>query len=514
MQSVDQKTTPLVRKMHQLNKQIFQGIMLLILFLIFFTTFRHGMEWSLLFSAMIALIVAMIPEGLPAVLTMILSMGVHEMARENAIIKGMPSVETLGSMTVICSDKTGTLTENRMTVTALYSGTSPLPVDEIGDGHIAQNFAVNSTATVEMADGRPDFIGNPTECALLMALVNSGVDYRARRAAAKVAYVYPFSSETKNMTTVLEVGKKFVAYTKGSPEKIMSFCQMPPERRAELEAAIEEFQKRACRVIGFAHRTLDEAPNFESEREFLEAQMEFDGFVAITDPLRGDVKDAVDRCRSAGIDLKILTGDNIVTASAIARDLGVLDEAHIAVEAREVEEISDEELAKILPKIRVIARSTPSVKMRVVNMLRSQGNVVAVTGDGINDAPALKNADVGVAMGITGTEVSKEASDIILLDDSFTTIVRAVEWGRGIFENFLRFIQFQLTVNVSSVVVVLACILTGAASPFTALELLWINLIMDGPPALTLGLEPMRKNLMRRKPTPRNAPLVSKRMLT
>ena len=241
--------------------------------------------------------------------------------------------------------------------------------------------------------------------------------------------------------------------------------------------------------------------------------MIFDGFVGITDPLRAEVYDAVHACKGAGIDLKMLTGDNIVTASAIANELGILDDDHIAVEASYLEGLSDEEFSKVLPAVRVIARSTPLLKMRVVKELKSKGNVVAVTGDGINDAPALKNADVGIAMGISGTEVSKEAADIVLLNDSFSTIVTTVKWGRGIYENFKRFIQFQLTVNLSSVVVVLASLFSGLAAPFTALQLLWVNIIMDGPPALTLGMEPIRDNLMDRRPTRRDAGIVSRGML-
>lgn len=266
-------------------------------------------------------------------------------------------------------------------------------------------------------------------------------------------------------------------------------------------------------MIGFAHRRTGPAADYEGCRAALETDMVFDGFTAITDPIRADVYQAVERCRRAGIELKMLTGDNLITARAIADELGILDAEHIAVEAREIERLSDEELQKRIPSIRVIARSTPSVKMRVVNALKSLGNVVAVTGDGINDAPALKHADVGIAMGIAGTEVSKEASDIVLLDDSFSTIVKAIQWGRGIYENFQRFIQFQLTVNLSSVIVVLASILAGFTAPFTALQLLWINIIMDGPPALTLGLEPIRGDLMNQRPTPRNASIVSKSML-
>ena len=245
----------------------------------------------------------------------------------------------------------------------------------------------------------------------------------------------------------------------------------------------------------------------------MESGMIFDGFVAIADPLRKEVYDAVRTCEAAGIELKILTGDNIVTAAAIANELNLLENGKFAVEAREIAEMTDEELSRRLDSICVIARSTPSIKMRVVRLLKAKGNVVAVTGDGINDAPALKNADVGIAMGISGTEVSKEASDIVLLDDSFATIVKAVEWGRNIYENFKRFISFQLTVNFASVVVVFVSILMGLKAPFTALELLWINIIMDGPPALTLGLGPNYKDLMKRKPTRREESIISKAIL-
>lgn len=291
-------------------------------------------------------------------------------------------------------------------------------------------------------------------------------------------------------------------------------CTMPDEERKAAEEAIAGYQAQAGRVIGLAHRTLERSYNFTDERALVESGMHFDGFVVISDPLRADVFAAVEHCRHAGIDIKMLTGDNIITAKAIATQLGILDDDHIAVEAKDVENLSDEEFSEIIKKIRVIARSTPVIKMRVVKALKAQGNVVAVTGDGINDAPAIKNADVGVAMGITGTEVSKEASDIVLLDDSFSTIVTAVQWGRGIYENFQRFIQFQLTVNLSSVLIVFICVVLNIGNPFTAIQMLWINLIMDGPPAVTLGLEPMRAGLMDRSPTPRNSSIVSKDMLS
>ena len=430
------------------------------------------------FITSIVLIVAAVPEGLPTIVAVSLAITIIKMSKQNTLVKKMIACETIGCIDVICSDKTGTLTENRMTVTDIYSGGAFFPPEKLKNDFLAENFCVNSTAEVYFSEtGAPRFIGNPTECALLAAAHKSGVEYQACRSAAELLYVFPFSSETKNMTSILKGEGGVRIYTKGRPEKILSLCAVSGAEKETAEAAIREFQRRAGRVLAFAHRDMPELDNYACRRDEIEREMAFDGFAVISDPLRSDVPEAVARCRNAGIDLKILTGDNIVTASAIASELKLLDDSHIAAEAGDLEKMSDREFAAALSGIRVIARSTPLVKMRVVNTLKSQGNVVAVTGDGINDAPAIKNADVGVAMGITGTEVSKEASDIVLLDDSFSTIVRAVQWGRGIYENFQRFIQFQLTVNLSSVAVVLASILLGFKTPFTALQLLWVNII-------------------------------------
>lgn len=463
----------------------------------------------------IVLIVAAVPEGLPTIVAVTLAINIIKMSKQNALVKKLVACETVGCINVICSDKTGTLTENRMTVTDVQLGNTHLSPSEVpADSALMTGFCVNSTADVHFRGDTPEFIGNPTECAMLVAAHKSGVEYAGVRNAYRQIFRYPFSSETKNMTTVIEQNGEEVAYTKGSPEKILAMCTMPDEERKAAEEAIAGYQAQAGRVIGLAHRTLERSYNFTDERALVESGMHFDGFVVISDPLRADVFAAVEHCRHAGIDIKMLTGDNIITAKAIATQLGILDDDHIAVEAKDVENLSDEEFSEIIKKIRVIARSTPVIKMRVVKALKAQGNVVAVTGDGINDAPAIKNADVGVAMGITGTEVSKEASDIVLLDDSFSTIVTAVQWGRGIYENFQRFIQFQLTVNLSSVLIVFICVVLNIGNPFTAIQMLWINLIMDGPPAVTLGLEPMRAGLMDRSPTPRISSIVSKDMLS
>jgi Ca2+-transporting ATPase len=400
-----------------------------------------------------------------------------------------------------------------MTVTNVCAGGQTLSPEKLSDKTLLLNFCVNSTADVVEEGKALKFIGNPTECALLIAAKKAGTDYSELRKSADIAHVYSFSSETKNMTTVVKNGDVYEIYTKGSPEKILAMCNIGADEKAGAEKQITAYQEKAARVIGFAHKTVSALPDFE-DRQSVESGLSFDGFVTISDPLRADVYDAVKECKRAGIQLKMLTGDNIVTATAIANELQILSGGGIAVEAKDLADLDDAEFNERIKTVCVIARSTPIIKMRVVKALKGQGNVVAVTGDGINDAPAIKAADVGIAMGITGTEVSKEASDIVLLDDSFSTIATSVKWGRGIYENFQRFIQFQLTVNLSSVIVVLVSIMLGLNSPFTALQLLWINLIMDGPPALTLGLEPIRGDLMSRSPTKRNANIVSKSMLS
>ena len=469
---------------------------------------------SSVFIESIVLMVAAVPEGLPTIVAISLSINIAKMARQNALVKKMIACETIGCINVICSDKTGTLTENRMTVVDVYADGGFKELSSFCNAPMIENYCLNSTADLYEENGVTRFVGNPTEGALLVSAEKCGVDYRQKRAAAEIAEVYPFSSDTKNMTTCVKDGDGYAVYTKGSPEKILALCGLSEAERQALEGEIVGLQKRARRVLAFAHKNVAACP---ASREEAESGMSFDGFVGITDPLRAEVYDAVRACQGAGIDLKMLTGDNIITASAIAGELGILDENHIAVEASYLEGLSDEEFSKVLPTVRVIARSTPLLKMRVVKELRSKGNVVAVTGDGINDAPALKNADVGIAMGISGTEVSKEAADIVLLNDSFSTIVTTVKWGRGIYENFKRFIQFQLTVNVASVAIIFLCTVIGLftpfENPFNALDLLWINIIMDGPPALTLGLEPIRDDLMKRKPTARNESIVSAEMM-
>ena len=470
------------------------------------------------FVTSIVLIVAAVPEGLPTIVAVSLSVNIIKLSKQNALVKKMIASETIGCVNVICSDKTGTLTENKMAVRGFFDSKWHDDITELSSEWLTHNICLNTTADIA-EDG--SFIGNPSECAMLNfyecsgARQNSGNSYKCERNEHDNICVFTFSSDLKHMTTVSDVDGRMIAYVKGSPECIFEMCSMEPLERKKAEQCIIKVQKKAMRVIAFAHKEIFDIGNFEDEvnHRQLESNMTFDGFVAISDPLRRDVYDAVKSCRRAGVSLKILTGDNIVTASAIAHELHLLGGENTAVEAAEIDRMTDDELSKKLPFISVIARSTPTVKMRIVNILKQDKNVVAVTGDGINDAPALKNADVGIAMGISGTEVSKEASDIILLDDSFSAIVKAIEWGRNIYENFKRFVSFQLTVNLASVIVVFASVLLGLKAPFTALELLWINIIMDGPPALTLGLEPDYDDLMERRPVKRGESIISGSMI-
>ena len=520
LSSIEKTTTPLQEKLDKLGKQItvLGASAAAIVFAIEVLQFVMNGQLNLdtvsdAFITSIVLIVAAVPEGLPTIVAVSLALNIIKMSKENALVKKMIACETIGCVNIICSDKTGTLTENRMTVQKIYTGGELIDPEQLKDEMLLKNYCINSNANISEEDGSWSFIGNPTEGSLLAAAAKAGVDYQELRQAADIVRVFPFSSQNKDMSTIVRENGKEILYVKGNPEKIISLCTGISEEEKEKNFHLmEEFQNKAGRLLAFAHKELEGQYNDEEQDE-VEQGLIYDGFVVISDPLSPDVYESIRNCRSAGIEVKMLTGDNIRTARAIANELHMLYDAHIAVEAADIEKLTDEELKEALKKIQVIARSTPLVKMRVVKLLKEQGNVVAVTGDGINDAPAIKHADVGIAMGIAGTDVTKEASDMVLLDDSFSTIIKAVQWGRGIYENFKRFIQFQLTVNVSSVVVVICSILAGFSAPFTALELLWINIIMDGPPALTLGLEPIRPDLLKHKPTRRNENIISKKML-
>ncbi len=475
------------------------------------------------FVVCVALIVAAVPEGLPTMINMTLAITMQKMAKINALVIKKEACETIGSVSVICSDKTGTLTQNRMTVEKVYLNGKFKSRDELSDrnNYFLDNCIVNSTADIEKDDNEIKYLGSATECALL--LYNDACDYVQERQSANIAHQIPFSSKRKRMSTVIKEEEGATVLTKGAPEIILELCkyehvncmevELDEARRAEILDEIEKLERKSMRVLGFAYRNISEEVAMASVQGTLEDDLVFTGFVGIRDPLRLDVKEAVETARKAGVSTKMLTGDNINTAIAIGKELGLLNGKYKAVEATYIDTLSDEELRSEITTISIVARSKPDTKMRIVEALQSNGEVVAVTGDGINDAPALTKADVGIAMGIAGTEVSKNAADIILTDDSFGTIVKGIKWGRGIYENFQRFIQFQITVNIIAFLTAILSVVLNFQMPFTTIQLLWVNIIMDGPPALSLGLEPVRNAVLNRKPTNRNASIITKQML-
>ena len=480
------------------------------------------------FVTCIALIVAAVPEGLPTMINMTLALTMQKMANINALVTKKEACETIGSVSVICSDKTGTLTQNRMTVENVYLNGKFVDLDKIEDMYFINNCLLNSTADISFDGDKCNYLGNSTECALLLCLKNH--DYKKARKEQKIVHQIPFNSMNKYMATVIEDGDLDILLVKGAPEIILDKCvneisngkviKITEARKKEILSEIQKLQAKSMRILGFGFRSISQAEveaAATSEGNILTGSQEegliFNGFVAIKDPLRPDVFKAIETARNAGVETKMLTGDNINTARAIGEELGMLKEGMRAVEATYIDTLSDEELRKEIKTIAIVARSKPETKMRIVNALQTNGEVVGVTGDGINDAPALTKADVGIAMGITGSEVSKNAADIILTDDNFATIINGIKWGRGVYENFQRFIQFQLTVNVIAFLVAIISQILDFQMPFTTIQLLWVNIIMDGPPALALGLEPIRDAVFDRKPVDRKASIITKKMI-
>lgn len=485
------------------------------------------------FVVCVALIVAAVPEGLPTMINMTLAITMQKMAKINALVTKKEACETIGSVSVICSDKTGTLTQNRMTVENLYlNGEFIESAEKINDEHFIKNCLINSTADISFEGGSCNYLGNSTECALLLYLKNH--DYKKARKESTIIHQMPFNSKNKFMATILSNDGNGILLAKGAPEILLNnavneivngeVVKLTETRKEQIKGEIKKLQAKSMRILAFGFRMVQEAeaevaatsetnilcPESLSESEGLV----FNGFVAIKDPLRPDVADAIKTAQGAGVETKMLTGDNINTAVAIGEELGMLSNGKKAVEASYIDTLSDEELKEEIKHIAIVARSKPETKMRVVSALQANGEVVGVTGDGINDAPALTKADVGIAMGISGSEVSKNAADIILTDDNFTTIIHGIKWGRGVYQNFQRFIQFQLTVNIIAFLIAIVSQVLDLEMPFTTIQLLWVNIIMDGPPALALGLEPIRNNVFKKKPVDRNSSIITKSMIT
>ena len=462
----------------------------------------------------VTLVVVAVPEGLPMAVTLSLAYSMRRMLKTNNLVRKMHACETMGATTVICTDKTGTLTQNLMSVDEMkVYGDTPKEV-------LAEGIAVNSTASIDFSDkSKPQILGNPTEGALLLWLNNKGVDYRSIRESVKTIAEVTFSTERKYMATIVESvalkGKK-VLYVKGAPEIVFGLCKETSVSKEDVEQQLTEYQNRAMRTLGFAYQVLNDGDKAIVDNKIVADKLCFIGVAAIADPVRLDVPSAVKECVDAGISIKIVTGDTPGTAKEIARQIGLWNDAKDTerniITGPEFAALSDEELQERILDLKIISRARPMDKKRLVETLQKKNQVVAVTGDGTNDAPALRAAHVGLSMG-DGTSVAKEASDITIIDNSFSSIGKAVMWGRSLYQNIQRFLLFQLTVNVTACFLVLFGAFIGTESPLTVTQMLWINLIMDTFAAMALASLPPSESVMKDKPRDRNAFILNKPML-
>lgn len=455
------------------------------------------------FMVSVTLIVMAVPEGLPMAVTLALALNMRRMLKSNNLVRKLHACETMGAVTVICTDKTGTLTQNKMQVQDMW-----MP-DSDGGGVLFDAIAVNSTA--ELDGDKP--IGNPTEGALLLWMQRSGHDYRQLRATVATVCQLPFSTERKYMATIAETQGQRYLFVKGAPEIVASYCDMTDADRKELANRLLGYQTKAMRTLAFACKKIGGDVD-KCELSPANAHLTLQGVAAISDPLRPEVPEAVRQCRKAGIDVKIVTGDTSATAIEIARQIGVWDNAtpdKAQITGPDFEALSDEEAYERAHALRVMSRARPTDKQRLVNLLQKRGEVVAVTGDGTNDAPALNHAHVGLSLG-SGTSVAKNASDMTLIDDSFGSIVRAVEWGRSLYKNIQRFIFFQLVVNVTALLLVLGGSIVGTELPLTITQILWVNLIMDTFAAMALASLPPSHEVMKDKPRNQSDFIITRQM--
>lgn len=493
--------TPIQKKLGEVGK-ILAIACIIICVLIFIIGIFKKIPIVEMFMTSVGLAVAAIPEGLPAIVTIMLSIGVTKMAKRNSIIRKLPAVETLGSSTVICSDKTGTLTQNKMTVVQVSNINGRANEEE-------QKFIMElGTMCTDTEEQYSESIGEPTEVAITNFAIKNNL--RKSELYEKMPRIndIPFDSTRKMMTTIHKMGKKYRIITKGAPDVLIKKCtkcynngsiSSIYSKEESIKYQNNEMSEKALRVIAVAYRDADNLP-VNITADAIENDLIFVGLIGMIDPPREGVKEAVRTCRKAGIKTVMITGDHLQTAKAIAKELGILRKGDFAVAGDELEKISDQELEKNIMKYSVFARVTPEHKVRIVKAFRNAGQIVAMTGDGVNDAPALKNADIGIAMGKGGTDVAKNAADMILTDDNFVTIVDAVRQGRNIYDNIKKAVHFLIATNIGEIVTIFVGLLMGIKSPLLAIQLLWINLVTDSLPAIALGLEKEEENIMNRLP--------------
>ena len=495
--------TPLQKKLEQTGKQLGIGALAICALIFCMGILQEKPPFSMFMTA-VSLAVAAIPEGLPAIVTIVLAMGTSRMSEKHTIVRRLSAVETLGGAQVICSDKTGTLTQNRMQVTTWTDYSHREPKNEDLRETVANLFALCNDCNV--SDG--NLQGEPTEKALGEYAQSMGIDFAAlRRDMPRVGEI-PFSSARKRMTTLHKTEDGWISVTKGAPDILLEKCafcmegsgQVPFDSRRKSMARMVngEMAAQALRVVAVAFRQWSEKPPLTEEA--LERNLVFAGMAGMVDPPRPEVKEAVHLCRQAGIRPVMITGDHVLTAEAIGRELGIYQKRDCAVTGAELDKMSDKELETAAETCTVFARVAPEHKVRIVQAFQKRGNVVAMTGDGVNDAPALKTADIGCAMGKSGTEVAKGASDLILTDDNFATIVEAVREGRGIYDNIRKAVHFLLSSNIGEILTIFVAMLLGWAAPLLPIQLLWVNLVTDSLPAIALGMEPAEENIMERPP--------------
>lgn len=548
IQSYKDETTPLQQKLNELGKWLGIGCLLICL-LVFGIGFVRGGNLLEMFLVAVSLAVAAIPEGLPAVVTIVLAIGMKKMVQRNAIVRKLLAVETLGCVTVICSDKTGTLTQNEMTVVKAFSGGNVYSVTGQGynptgeyllnenkitteeDQNLKLLLALGvlaNDALLELKDPKENqwgIIGDPTEGALITAGAKAGMEKEQMNNSYNRIAELPFDSDRKMMTTFHKgfLEGKIVSFTKGAPDIILSKCSryfsngsimdMTKEQLDQITAINSQFASNALRVLAFAYRGYDKLPD-NITTENIETDLIFVGLMGMIDPARVEALDAIRTCRKAGIKPVMITGDYKDTAVAIAKELGLMKEGDMVLTGADLDKLSDEALYKDIENISVYARVSPEHKVRIVETLRRKGHIAAMTGDGVNDAMALKRSDIGVSMGITGTDVAKGTADIILMDDNFATIVAAVEEGRVIYSNIRKFVFFLLSCNIGEILIVFLSILFNLPVPLVPIQLLWVNLVTDSFPALALGTEKGEPDIMNQKPRDAKEPILNKVMIS
>ncbi len=538
LDTVEDKQTPLQRQLKDLSKKL--AILVVIICALVFVVgyFRTSMSILDNFMVAVSLAVAAIPEGLTAVVTIVLSIGMNRMVDRKAIVKNLVSVETLGSTTAICSDKTGTLTQNEMTITKVYTDFKEYDVEGSGytpKGDISHKgdvidddsqiklimtiASLSNDANLIEKKGSYEITGDPTEAAMLTLSEKWDIVQEDLNEAHPRIDEIPFDSDRKMMTTFHNIDENYYAMTKGAPDVMINNSS-----KIIIDGKLEDFTddlkekvlkentklaKQALRVMAYAFKPYESLENEELTTENIERDMVFVGLTGMIDPPRPEAKAAVEECHNSGIDVFMITGDYFETALAIAKELGIAENEDQAMQGSDLNNKSEEEIREIVKTKRIFARVSPQNKVQLVNALQANGEVVAMTGDGVNDSPAIKNADIGISMGITGTDVAKDTADMILVDDNFATIVNAVEEGRVIFSNIKKFVNFLLSCNIAEVAIVFLSILFGLPSPLTPIQLLWLNLVTDAFPALALGVEPAEADIMERKPRDPDAAITS-----